>query len=229
MVMVREPAVRPQRGKYPCGISGEGVGANSTWCQSCKRRHHQRCSGLGNVRRAGDNFRYPMCVRGVVAVPQRFEVGEDSLELVNSFRYLGDVISCGEGIELVVRDRISCACSKWRELTSLLVNHTVAFPLEERAKAYCACVRPAMLYAAEIWALTERLEELLASCNNGMMSRVRWKDRITNEEVRRRCWVKNLEHRIRKMRLRWFGYVKHRNENSIVYLGQRLSWRWKVQ
>ena len=28
MVIGREPAVRPQRGSYPCGICGKGVGAN---------------------------------------------------------------------------------------------------------------------------------------------------------------------------------------------------------
>ena len=50
------------------------------------------------------------------------------------------------------------------------------------------------------------------------MSRIRWQDRITkiNEEVRRRCGVENLEHRLRKMRLRWFGHVKRRDGNSIL-------------
>ena len=48
------------------------------------------------------------------------------------------------------------------------------------------------------------------------MSRVRLQDRVTNEEVRRRCGVENLEHRLRKMRLRWFGHVKRRDENSIL-------------
>ena len=48
-----------------------------------------------------------------------------------------------------------------------------------------------------------------------MLSRVIWKDRITKEEVRRRCGVENLEHRLRNMRLRWFGHVKYWDENSI--------------
>ena len=48
------------------------------------------------------------------------------------------------------------------------------------------------------------------------ISRVRWYGRITNEEVRRRCGVGNLEFRLRKMRLRWFGHVKCRDENSIL-------------
>ena len=96
--------------------------------------------------------------------------------VVNSFCYLGDVISCEGGVELPVRDRISDVWSKWRELqASLLVKHSL--PLEERAKVYCACVRLALLYAAKTWALTERLEGLLVSCDHRMLkyvSRIRW-------------------------------------------------------
>ena len=47
---------------------------------------------LRNLRRAGDKFRCPTCVREVVVVSQRFEVGEDSLEMADSFCYLGDVL-----------------------------------------------------------------------------------------------------------------------------------------
>ena len=65
----------------------------------------------------------------------------------------------------------------------------------------------------------ERLEGLLASYDHRVsryMSRVRWQDRITNEEVGRRFGVENLEQRLRRMRLRWFGHVKRRSENSIL-------------
>ena len=81
------------------------------------------------------------------------------------------------------------------------------------------CVTPALPYAAKNLVLTEKLDGLLASCDHRMlryMLRVRWQDRITNEEVKRRCVVENLEHRLRKMRLRWLGHVKHRDENSIL-------------
>ena len=49
------------------------------------------------------------CVKGVGAVVQRLEVGEDSLQIMDSFCYLGVVILCGEGVGLAVRDSISCA------------------------------------------------------------------------------------------------------------------------
>ena len=41
-------------------------------------------------------------------------------------------------------------------------------------------------------------------------------DRVTNEEVRRRCGVENFEHRLRKMRPRRFGHAKHKDDNSIL-------------
>ena len=112
MMMGRKPAVRPQRGRYTCGVCGKGVGANSIWCPCCERWCHQKCLGLRNLKRAGEHFRCPMCVRGVVVKPQRLEMGEDSLEIVNSFHYLADVISCGGGVESTVRDRI---CGAWNK------------------------------------------------------------------------------------------------------------------
>ena len=66
-----------------------------------------------------------------------------------------------------------------------------------------------LLYAVETWAVTKRLKGMLDSCDHRMlryMSRVRL-------QVRR---VENLDHRLRKTRLRWFGHVKHRDENSIL-------------
>ena len=49
MVMGREPAVRPQNGRYPCEVCGKGVGANSIWCQCSERWCYQSCSGLRNL------------------------------------------------------------------------------------------------------------------------------------------------------------------------------------
>ena len=56
-------------------------------------------------------------------------------------------------------------------------------------------------YVAETWALTEKLDGLLASCDHRMlkyMPRVQWQDWITiNEEVRRRYGMENLKNRLK--------------------------------
>ena len=59
----------------------------------------------------------------------------------------------------------------------MLVNHSI--PLEERVKVYFACVRPPLLYAAETWALTERLKGLLASCDHRML---RYKSKMAGQD-----------------------------------------------
>ncbi len=49
-------------------------------------------------------------------------MGEASVEVVDSFCYLGDVIRCEGGAEAAKRGSIACAWKSWRELASLLVN-----------------------------------------------------------------------------------------------------------
>ena len=41
-------------------------------------------------------------------------------------------------------------------------------------------------------------------------------DVFKNSKMFVRCGVENLEHKLRKMRLRWFCHVKRRDENSIL-------------
>ena len=45
----------------------------------------------------------------------------------------GDVISCEKEVESEVRDKLSCAWSKWRELASLLLNHDCIKAAEQGA------------------------------------------------------------------------------------------------
>ena len=74
IIVGREPAVGPQRGGYPCGVCGEGVGVNSVWCQGRSTWCHGRFSRLRNVNRAGDNYRCAACVRGPLATPREVAV-----------------------------------------------------------------------------------------------------------------------------------------------------------
>jgi len=39
------------------------------------------------------------------------------------------------------------------------------------------------------------------------MARVRWEDRISSEEVAKRCGLKMIRDKLRQRRLQWFGHV----------------------
>ena len=50
-------------GKWPCGVCGKGVQANSVQCTVCKKWIHKRCSGVrgGDLSRLADGFRCRRC------------------------------------------------------------------------------------------------------------------------------------------------------------------------
>ena len=81
-----------------------------------------------------------------------FKRGEDVLEEVEKFCYLGDMISCGEASE-AVSARIGSAWKKFRELSGVLVGKQ-DLSLKQRGKIYQCCVRQVLLYCCETWELT---------------------------------------------------------------------------
>ena len=49
-------------GKWPCGVCGIGVQANSVQSTVCKKWIHKRCSGVrGDLSQVADGFRCRLC------------------------------------------------------------------------------------------------------------------------------------------------------------------------
>ena len=220
MVTGRQPNRRQEEGRYPCGCCGKNVGVNSVLCTECGKWCHKRCSGLRNVNQAGENYKCPRCVRGnreQRREEQTMEVDGGELEVVDQFCYLGDMLTCEAGAGEAARVRLAAAWNKWREISGLLTNKSI--PLKNRAEIYCACVRPVMLYGAETWPITKVIQKKISSSDQRMlrhMAHVRWEDRVTNVEVRRRCGVRDIIEVLRRSRLRWFGHVSRREEDHVL-------------
>ena len=204
-------------GKWPCGCCGRGVGANSILCVMCNKWCHRKCSGLKRVVGV-KNFQCPACKRG----SRKEDVSEilttrGKLEEVQEFCYLGDVLDGEAGTEKALRTRVAKAWRKWKEMASLLNNKNI--PLKTRSSVYETCVRSVLLYGAETWAMTTKLENVLKTCDYRMMrymAGVKWQDRISNEEVVERCGIKDMQHSLRHRRLQWFGHVKRRKESEVL-------------
>ena len=97
------------------------------------------------------------------------------------------------------------------------------------------CVRSAMLYANETWAL--RIEDLRRLERNEHRM-LRWiagialKDQKTNDEVPQLFKLQPIQETIRRNRLRWFGHVKRKKpedgvkkEHDLVVDGKRSKGR----
>ena len=79
-----------------------------------------------------------------------FKRGEDVLEEVEKFCYLGDMISCYGGASEAVSARIGSARKKFRESSGVLVGKQ-SLSLKQHVKIYLFCVRPDLLYCCETW------------------------------------------------------------------------------
>ena len=129
--------VLKKSGKYPCGVCLTGFGStNAILCDGCERWVHKKCSGIKGRLLPESEFTCARCLGTARAIDGRqsleVEVGNEKLEVVPEFCYLGDMLSAGGGCELAAITGCKCAWGKFRQLLPLLTNRQV--PLLTRGK-----------------------------------------------------------------------------------------------
>ena len=122
--------VLKKSGKYPYGVCLTGVGStNPILCDGCERWVHKKCSGIKGRLLPESEF---TCLGTARAIDGRqsleVEVGNEKLEVVPQFCYLGDMLSAGGGCKLAAITLQMCM----GQLLPLLTNRQV--PLLTRGK-----------------------------------------------------------------------------------------------
>ena len=117
---------------------------------------HKKCSGLKRLTKDPD-YRCTWCqgtARPLDGRPQReVQVGPDKLEVVASFRYLGDMLSAAGGCELSTTTCVKTSWKKLKDLLPVLSSRHLSF--KTRGHVYSSWVQSAMLHASETWPLTK--------------------------------------------------------------------------
>ena len=92
-----------------------------------------------------------------------------SLELMDKFCYLGDMLSVDGDANAAVETRIRIGWNKFRQLVPLLTNKDIS--LIVRGRLYSGCVRSSMLHGSETWPIRKENEVALQRAELRM---VRW-------------------------------------------------------
>ena len=167
-------------GKHPCGVCRKGVGSNSILCCGCQLRIHKKCCGIKGKLTADPSYKCKRCkglCRPIDGRPENHITLEGSkLDVVESFRCLGDKLCPGGGCELATIERTRAARGKFRELLPLLSSSTIS--LARREMLFNSCVRAALLHASECWVVRrEDIQSLLrnerACCFGCVRSKLR--------------------------------------------------------
>ena len=135
------------------------------------------------------------------------------LPIVEEFCYLGTMFTrdCGDTAD--VTRRITKASNAFGAIrTEVFSNRNVSFAAKKQVHE--ALILSILLYGAESWSLTEDLFNKLrvfhSRCIRAMCRVNRthtWKHHISNEDLRTRTGLKEIDTYITKRQLRWAGHV----------------------
>ena len=145
-------------------------------------------------------------------IQREIKVKGQKLGTVNSFKYLGAVVS-NDGSKPEVLSRIAQATAALTKLKPIWRDNNIS--LGSKEKLMRSLVISIFLYACESWTLTAELEKRTQAfemrCYRRLLN-ISYKDHVTNEEVRRNIQAvigecDELLTLVKKRMLRWFGHV----------------------
>ncbi|KAG7311613.1 hypothetical protein JYU34_002661 [Plutella xylostella] len=154
-------------------------------------------------------------------------VGGVTIEVVDQYPYLGQVIRLGKSnFDKEVARRIQLGWAAFGKLRHIFTEN---IPQCLKTKVFNQCVLPVMTYGAETWCFTKGLIHKLRVAQRAMeraMLGVSLRDRIRNEEIRRRTKVTDIAKRISTLKWQWAGHVARRADDR--WSRKVLEWRPRV-
>jgi hypothetical protein len=95
----------------------------------------------------------------------KFKIGEEEIETVRDFKYLGRITSDDDDLP-AARENMKKARNRWARVSRLLVCEGAT--AETMGKIYLTVVQPLplLLYGSETWVLSERMRRMLEGFHN---------------------------------------------------------------
>ena len=160
----------------------------------------------------------------VHVAPVPVVVGNDTLEVVDHYTYLGQIVQLGRSnFEKEVARRIQLGWAAFGKLRDIFSSR---IPQCLKTRVFNQCVLPVITYGSETWSLTAGLLEKLRVTQRAMeraMLGVSLRDKIRNTDIRRRTRVTDIARKICKLKWQWAGHIARRTDNR---WGRKvLEWR----
>ena len=142
-------------------------------------------------------------------IPPSIKIDGKDIENVKNFVYLGSNIASNASLDTEINCRIGKASGTFARLTARVWDNP-KLSIRTKSNVYCACVCSTLLYGSETWTLSSLQEKKINTFHLRCLRRIlkiRWQDKITNEEVLRRTGLTTMYFTLSQRRLRWLGHT----------------------
>ena len=140
-----------------------------------------------------------------------------NIEIVNSFKYLGSILSNNSSIEEDINNRLSKASKVFRGLIRL-IWYKKSIRLGTKIKLFRSIILSILLYGSETWCLLnsqiQRLQVFVTRCLRIITGISLWQ-KVRNTELKRMTSIERIEVLRKQRRLRWFGHLQKMENNRI--------------
>ena len=149
-----------------------------------------------------------------------------ALEEVESFTYLGSVVSTSGGTEDDVKARIKKANAAFVQLYPIWRNRNIS--RKTKLRIFTTNVKSVLLYACETWKVTKAITSSLQVFINRCLRRILniyWPEIISNEELWRNTGQVEVNLEIRERKWRWLGHTLRKPNDAI----EKKALEWNPQ
>lgn len=135
------------------------------------------------------------------------------LKVVNSYTYLGQLVTFDSSKEKEVKRRISFGWQAFGRASSIFKSK---MPNSLKRRVYNQCIIPTITYGAETWNLTKKLTLKIRSTQRAherIMLGYKLKDRKRASWIRQQTKLNDLVQATKSAKWRWAGHVQRLNDN----------------
>lgn len=135
-------------------------------------------------------------------------VNGNTLEYVDEYIYLGQIISTEQQTSKEIERRI---CNSWKSywaLKEVMKNKEV--PTTHKSKIFNTCILPCLSYGCQTWGLTQKDTKRLEVCQHNMersMLSIKKRDKIRLNTIRDKTKVWDITKTTRKLKWKWVGHM----------------------
>ena len=155
---------------------------------------------------------------------EQVQIDRQTIDDVDTFTYLGGVVTSKGGCDEDISNRLCKAKAQFRRLRKVWSSSN--FSIRTKIKLFNSLVISVLTYGSKTWKTTEGDKKKLDSFQNRCLRqllRVRWPDKISNEELHRRTRTTKVSEAIKERKWKWIGHMIRMDDSRICTTA--LTWQ----